>query len=155
MYIGADKTYPPTTSIPGPGDVAHVTLQSRKSKYRQFDNFVVTYGTVSCRHDNLRCPRWRQCCQIDNLLFSMMYSAKLPHNIAVMSQVRHGVRNHRLIRCLFSSFFGLPKKRIRILTKIRQSNCGHKYLLSIKLWASNLMTSYHGSAFLIADPLWG
>ena len=42
-----------------------------KTKGRQFDNFVVTGGTVSCRHDNLRCHQWRQSCQIDDLLFSV------------------------------------------------------------------------------------
>ena len=44
---------------------------SLKTKDRQFDNVVVTGGTVSCHSDNLRCHQWRQSCQIDNLLFSV------------------------------------------------------------------------------------
>ena len=42
-----------------------------KTKGCQFDNFVVTGGTVSCRNDNLRCHQWRRSCQIDNFLFSV------------------------------------------------------------------------------------
>ena len=38
---------------------------------RQFDNVVVTGGTVSCHNDNLWCHQWRQSCQIDDLLFSV------------------------------------------------------------------------------------
>ena len=30
-----------------------------KTKDNQFDNFVVTGGTVSCHYDNLRCQQWR------------------------------------------------------------------------------------------------
>ena len=41
-----------------------------KTKDRQFDDFVVTGGTVSC-NDNLRCHQLRQSCQIDDLLFSV------------------------------------------------------------------------------------
>ena len=43
-----------------------------KTKGCQFDNFVVTDGTVSCHYDNLRCHQWRQNYQINNLLFSMI-----------------------------------------------------------------------------------
>ena len=42
-----------------------------KTKSRQFDNFVVTGCTVSCRNDNLRYHQWRQSCQIYYLLFSV------------------------------------------------------------------------------------
>ena len=44
---------------------------SLKTKDRQFDNVVVTGGTVSCHNDNLWCQQWRQSCQIDDLLFSV------------------------------------------------------------------------------------
>ena len=44
-----------------------------KTKGRQFDNFVVIGGTVSCRNDNLRCHQCRPNCQIDNLLFSVKF----------------------------------------------------------------------------------
>ena len=40
-----------------------------KNNDRQYDNFVVTGGTVSCHYDNLRCHQWRQSCEIDDLLF--------------------------------------------------------------------------------------
>ena len=43
---------------------------SLKTIYRQFDNVVVTGGTVSYNKDNL-CPQWRQSCQIDDLMFSV------------------------------------------------------------------------------------
>ena len=46
---------------------------SLKTKDHQLDNFVITGGTVSCRHDNLRCHQWRQSCQIDDLFFSMFH----------------------------------------------------------------------------------
>ena len=29
-------------------------------------------GTISCHYDNLRCYQWRQCCKIDNFLFSVV-----------------------------------------------------------------------------------
>ena len=45
--------------------------RSLKTKGHQFDDFVVTGGTVSCPNDNLRCQLWRQSCQIDYLLFSL------------------------------------------------------------------------------------
>ena len=44
---------------------------SLNTKDRQFDNVVITGGTVSCHKDNLWCPQWRQSCQIDDLLFSV------------------------------------------------------------------------------------
>ena len=33
----------------------------------QFDDFVVTGGTVSCHYDNLGCHRWWRGCQVDDL----------------------------------------------------------------------------------------
>ena len=44
---------------------------SLKTKDRQFDNVVITGGTVICHKGNLWCPQWRQNCQIDDLLFSV------------------------------------------------------------------------------------
>ena len=41
-----------------------------KTGDRQFDNIIVTGGTVSCYYDNLRCHQWRKSCQIGNLLLS-------------------------------------------------------------------------------------
>ena len=38
-----------------------------KRKDPQFDNFVITGGTVSCRNDNLWCHQWWQSCRNDNL----------------------------------------------------------------------------------------
>ena len=49
-------------------------VPNTENKGRQFDNFVVTGGTVSC-HNNLRCHQWRQSCQIDILLFSVQESS--------------------------------------------------------------------------------
>ena len=49
----------------------HPKCQIAPKKDNQFDNFVVTGGTVSCRYDNLRCHQWRQSYQIDTLLFSV------------------------------------------------------------------------------------
>ena len=46
-------------------------VYSLKTKDRQFDNVVVTGGTISCHNDNLWCHQWRQSCQIDDLLFSV------------------------------------------------------------------------------------
>ena len=43
-----------------------------EKKGRQIDSTVVTSGTVSCRNDNLRCHQWRQCCQFNHLLFSVI-----------------------------------------------------------------------------------
>ena len=43
----------------------------------QFDNIVVTCSTVSCHYDNLQCHKWRQNCQIDNLLFSVWFCCAL------------------------------------------------------------------------------
>ena len=45
-------------------------VQTLKTKDRQFDNFVVIGGTVSCHYDNSRCHQLRQSCRIDDLLFS-------------------------------------------------------------------------------------
>ena len=44
-----------------------------KSKGCQFDNFVVTGGTVvtGCHSDNSLCHQWQQSCQIDIILFSV------------------------------------------------------------------------------------
>ena len=46
--------------------------QTLRTKDRQFDNFVVTGGTVSCHYDNLRCHQSRQSCQTADLLFSVL-----------------------------------------------------------------------------------
>ena len=64
---------------------------SLKTQCHQFDNFVVTVGTVTCRYGNLRCHQWRQCCQIDDLAFSVH---ALRQSIKVMSHERHDVSNH-------------------------------------------------------------
>ena len=46
---------------------------SLKTKSRRhIDNIVVTGGTVSCQNNNLRCHPWGQCCQFDDLLFSVL-----------------------------------------------------------------------------------
>ena len=36
--------------------------QTLRTKGRQFDNFVVTGGTVSCHNENLWCHQWWQSC---------------------------------------------------------------------------------------------
>ena len=46
---------------------SHTQKICTEKKDRQFDNFVVTGGTVSCRNDNLWCHQSRQSCQIDDL----------------------------------------------------------------------------------------
>ena len=53
---------------PGTGPKC-ICMYAMKTKCYQFNNFVVTGGTVSCREDNLRCHQWLQICQIDDLLF--------------------------------------------------------------------------------------
>ena len=53
----------------------------------QFDNFVVTGGTVSCRNDNLRCHRWQQSCQIDDLLFSVIVFNYTVHFLNILWNV--------------------------------------------------------------------
>ena len=51
---------------------SHLCLTTTlRTKDRQFDNFVVTGGIVSCCYDNLRCHQSWQSCQIDDLLFSV------------------------------------------------------------------------------------
>ena len=55
-------------------DLSELKLWSRnntENKNCQFDNSVVTGGTVSCHYDNLRCHQSQQSCQIDDLLFSL------------------------------------------------------------------------------------
>ena len=51
--------------------IARSSAVTLKTKGCQFDNFVVTGGTVSCRNDNLQRHQWRQSSQIDDLLFSV------------------------------------------------------------------------------------
>ena len=52
--------------------ISEEKLYTLKTKSRQFDNFVVTGGTVNCHNDNLRCQQRRQCCQIiDFFVFSV------------------------------------------------------------------------------------
>ena len=71
LHISMSWAYvcPMTTSANG--NIFHVTGHSLRIKDCQFDNFVVTGGTVSCRYDNIRCHQSRQSCQIDDLLFSV------------------------------------------------------------------------------------
>ena len=47
-----------------------------KQKDRQFNNFVVTGGTISCRYDLLWYHQWWQCCQIDNIFFAVPQPAE-------------------------------------------------------------------------------
>ena len=42
-----------------------------RTKDCQFDNLVITGGTVSCHNDNLQYHQSQQSCQIDDLLFSV------------------------------------------------------------------------------------
>ena len=50
------------------------SLISIENKSRQFDNLVVTGGTVSCPIGNLQCHQWRQSCKVDDLsVFSVAY----------------------------------------------------------------------------------
>ena len=44
-----------------------ILIITLNTKDRQFDNFVVTGGTVSCHCDNWQCHQWRQSCQIGGL----------------------------------------------------------------------------------------
>ena len=37
-----------------------VFTKKTENKDRQFDDFVVTDGTVGCRNDNLRWHKWRE-----------------------------------------------------------------------------------------------
>ena len=37
----------------------------------QFDNIVVSGGTISCNYGKLWCHQWQQSYQIDDLLFSV------------------------------------------------------------------------------------
>ena len=46
-----------------------------KTKDCQFDNFVITGGTVCCHLDNLRCYQWQQSYQINVCLLSMSWQA--------------------------------------------------------------------------------
>ena len=50
-------------------DANYAWVHPLKAKYRQFDNFVVIGGTVSCHYDNWWCHQWRHSYQIDNQLF--------------------------------------------------------------------------------------
>ena len=52
-------------------NVSSSLISGSEKKYNQFDNFVVSDGTVSCRNDNLRCHKWHQSCQIGDILFSV------------------------------------------------------------------------------------
>ena len=56
---------------------------SLKTKDHQFDNFVITGGTVSCHYDNLQCHQWQQSRQIDDLLFSVLW-----HVVAYSAAIR-------------------------------------------------------------------
>ena len=53
---------------------------SLKTNNRQFDNVVVTGGTVSCHNDNLWCHQWRQSCQIDDLFGHFVFSVLMISN---------------------------------------------------------------------------
>ena len=50
------------------------TMVQLKTKDRQFDNLVVTGGTVSCHYDNARCNQCWQNCQFDDDFFSVFIS---------------------------------------------------------------------------------
>ena len=50
----------------------NLSISSLKTKDRQFDNIVVTGGTVSGHKNNFRCHHWRRNCQIDHLWFSVL-----------------------------------------------------------------------------------
>ena len=58
-----------------------VWIFTKNDTDRQFDNVVVTGGTVSCHNDNLWCHQWRQSCQIDDL-FKPLFSVCLWFPIA-------------------------------------------------------------------------
>ena len=59
-----------------------------KTKDPQFDNIVITGGTVSCHNDNLQCHQWGQSCQIDDLMFSVIISV-LAYLISVSTRGHH------------------------------------------------------------------
>ena len=52
-----------------------------------FDNIVVTGGTVSCHKDYSRCRQWRQRCGIDDLWFSMSLSLPIPYRLVSIERV--------------------------------------------------------------------
>ena len=45
------------------------THRITENKKRQFDNFIVIGGTVSCHYDNLECHQWRQIVKLMTLCF--------------------------------------------------------------------------------------
>ena len=51
-------------------------LTTTKTKNHQFDNFVITGGTLTYHYENLQWHRWQQSWQIDNLLFLEIQTAK-------------------------------------------------------------------------------
>ena len=64
--------------------LAHETTV--KTKARQFDNFVVTGGTVICHNDKLRNHQWRQNSQIGYLLFSVNVNSNQCEQYGLVSE---------------------------------------------------------------------
>ena len=63
-------------------DANYAWVHQLKAKYRQFDNFVVIGGTVSCHYDNWWCHQWRHSYQIDQL-FSVSLMSNVYRNDSV------------------------------------------------------------------------
>ena len=62
-----------------------LTISSQNQQHwkqdHQFDNFLMTGGTVSCRNDNLRRHQWWKSCQIENIVFPVNeHSNHCTHN---------------------------------------------------------------------------
>ena len=93
-----------------------------KTIVSQFDNFVVTGGTIRCNYDNLRCHRtklsnWRPSVFND---FQSPNTYSISHELFAGSlQWRHnerdGVSNHQPHDCLLNRLFRRSSKNIKAL----------------------------------------
>ena len=63
-------------------------MVSSKTKGRQFDNFVVIGGTISCSNDNLRCHQWWRSCQSDDLCFQCIRMGSMPVEFRLLRYIR-------------------------------------------------------------------
>ena len=111
---------------------------SLKTKDWQFDNFVVTGGTVSCRNDTLRCQLWPQSCNIDDLLFSVFGQINL-------SQQRHGCTKPNRAYVKVVKFLSLL-----IFTGLWLTTISSYYSTNTLRYIRHLVSSYYNDVIMSA-----
>ena len=135
----------------------------------QFDNFVVTGGTISCHYENLRCHQWQQSCQIDDLWSCTLFLNALSDNktmdVSICSSILLLEWCYQInVMCIFFCCYLLPNDSMwqttvgmnsSLWNKGYDKNAGNSHMIYYN-WHSTFILFWpqSGESLLVVIVLW-